>query len=337
MRYFFRDGSDRISGTVNWQQESFSTSGPGPHSLMWQYIKDSSGSSGLDCGWVDYLEGTGTTPPSPPSGGPLADAMESYLTYTTGGDADWFDQTSEYYRDGDAAESGDIGNDEESWMQTTVECDSQETISFYWEVSSEEDYDWLEFYIDSNRQDRISGTGGDWAYKSYSVSSGTHTLKWRYVKDGSSTTGDDCGWVDYVQWTGPDPEGDPITLPTEWDELTYTYDPSGRRIAKTYDEITVVKYVYDGDHCIAEYDSNDTLARKYIYGPGIDQPVCMIDVEDSNAVYYYHYDALGSVVALSDSEGDAVQVYEYSVFGQVAASDPNHSNAFLFTARSSND
>jgi RHS repeat-associated protein len=59
----------------------------------------------------------------------------------------------------------------------------------------------------------------------------------------------------------------------------------------------------------------------------------MIDVNDSNAVYYYHFDALGSVVALSDSSGDTVQVYEYSVYGQVAASDPNHTNPFLFTGR----
>ena len=126
-------------------------------------------------------------------------------------------------------------------------------------------------------------------------------------------------------------------------------DPSGRRIAKDVDG-TVTKYLYDGDHCIAEYDANDVLVRKYIHGPGVDQPrsaslragsSCMIDVEDSNlalslsngAVYYYHYDALGSVVALSDADGDTVQVYEYDVYGQVAASDPNHPNPFLFTGR----
>ena len=54
---------------------------------------------------------------------------------------------------------------------------------------------------------------------------------------------------------------------------------------------------------------------------------------DSNAVYYYHYDALGSVVALSDAGGDTVQTYEYSVYGQVAAEDPNHPNPYLFTGR----
>jgi RHS repeat-associated protein len=59
----------------------------------------------------------------------------------------------------------------------------------------------------------------------------------------------------------------------------------------------------------------------------------MIEVADANAAYFYHYDALGSVVALSDADGDTVQVYEYDVYGQVAASDPNHPNRFLFTGR----
>ncbi len=47
----------------------------------------------------------------------------------------------------------------------------------------------------------------------------------------------------------------------------------------------------------------------------------------------YHFDGLGSVVALSDADGDTVQTYEYSVYGQPAAADPNHPNPFLFTAR----
>ena len=59
----------------------------------------------------------------------------------------------------------------------------------------------------------------------------------------------------------------------------------------------------------------------------------VIDVAANNAVYYYHYDGLGSVVALSDSDGDSVQTYEYSVYGQVAAEDPNHTNPYMFTGR----
>ena len=78
----------------------------------------------------------------------------------------------------------------------------------------------------------------------------------------------------------------------------------------------------------------NNLLRKYIYGVRVDEPVCMIEVADSNAVYYYHYDALGSVVALSDSVGDTIQTYEYSVYGQVAAEDPNFlANPYMFTGR----
>jgi len=54
----------------------------------------------------------------------------------------------------------------------------------------------------------------------------------------------------------------------------------------------------------------------------------------NNAVYYYHFDGLGSVVALSDSNGDSVHTYEYSIYGQVAASDPNFlANPYMFTGR----
>jgi RHS repeat-associated protein len=60
----------------------------------------------------------------------------------------------------------------------------------------------------------------------------------------------------------------------------------------------------------------------------------MIDVDDNDAEYYYHYDGLGSVVALSDSAGDTVQTYEYSVYGQVAAEDPEFlTNPYMFTGR----
>ena len=60
----------------------------------------------------------------------------------------------------------------------------------------------------------------------------------------------------------------------------------------------------------------------------------MIDVADSNAVYYYHYDGSGSVVALSNSSGNSFQSYEYSAFGQVAASDPNFiANPYMYTGR----
>ena len=107
----------------------------------------------------------------------------------------------------------------------------------------------------------------------------------------------------------------------------------GRRVEKKVDGYST-RYLYDGPHVIAEYDGNNNLLWKYIYGPGIDQPVCMIEVADANAVYYYHFDALGSVVALSDAAGDTVQTYEYSVYGEVAVEDANHPNPYMFAGGS---
>jgi RHS repeat-associated protein len=55
--------------------------------------------------------------------------------------------------------------------------------------------------------------------------------------------------------------------------------------------------------------------------------------EAESETYYYHFDALGSVVALSDSSGDTVQTYEYTVFGEVWASDIDHPNPYMFAGR----
>ncbi|MHC4122456.1 MAG: RHS repeat-associated core domain-containing protein [Planctomycetota bacterium] len=120
---------------------------------------------------------------------------------------------------------------------------------------------------------------------------------------------------------------------------SYSYNYRGRRISKTVDSNTT-EYIYDGDRVIAEYE-NDTLVRKFIYGPGIDEPICMIDVTDSNAIYYYHFDGLGSVAALTDESGDLVEKYKYDVFGSLTIYDSGGSeisqssvdNPYYFTAR----
>jgi thioredoxin len=133
-----------------------------------------------------------------PSFGPLSEALDTTLSLATGGNEDWFSQTTRWYHDGDAVQSGDITHDQESWMQTTVNGAGR--MSFYWKVSSENSCDYLEFYIDGARQDRISGSE-DWHKMTYEITgSALHTLEWRYFKDRTVSEGDDCGWVDKVEW-----------------------------------------------------------------------------------------------------------------------------------------
>jgi RHS repeat-associated protein len=78
-----------------------------------------------------------------------------------------------------------------------------------------------------------------------------------------------------------------------------------------------------------------------VNGPGLDEPICLLEVAESNAVYYYHFDGLGSVVALSDVNSVLVERYTYDVFGRPAIRDANgteiaesaFANPYLFTGR----
>ena len=89
--------------------------------------------------------------------------------------------------------------------------------------------------------------------------------------------------------------------------ITYTYDALGRRVCKTASG-TTTKYVYDGTRVIAEYDGAGQLLRKYVYGPGLDEPVMM---QVGATRYYYLFDSLGSVIGLTDASGSLVEVYRY--------------------------
>ena len=130
----------------------------------------------------------------------IGDAVDNTsLTWTTGGNANWAWQAAISYYGGDAAQSGTITHSQSTWVQTTVTGPG--TLSFYWKVSSESNYDYLRFYIDGAEQSgKISGEV-NWQQKSYTIPSGTHTLKWAYTKDVSINKGSDKGWLDYVVLT----------------------------------------------------------------------------------------------------------------------------------------
>ena len=120
------------------------------------------------------------------------------LQWTTGGNAAWFGQNTVYYYGNSAAQSGKIGNNQNTWVQTTVTGPG--TVKFYWKVSSEQNGDTLNFYIDSSLKARISGNTS-WSQKTYTIYSGTHTLKWMYTKNRATTRGSDAGWLDRVVYT----------------------------------------------------------------------------------------------------------------------------------------
>lgn len=115
-------------------------------------------------------------------------------------------------------------------------------------------------------------------------------------------------------------------------ELTasFKYDALGRRIEKTINERTT-QYIYDGNDIVQEIDSGLPSAN-YIRTLSIDEPLARIDAA-TNTIRYYHADALGSIIGLSDESGQMVTKYAYDAFGQVAISGEISDNPFQYTGR----
>ncbi len=133
----------------------------------------------------------------------LTEALDdTNLAWTTGGAAVWFGQTTVTHDGVDAAQSGVIGNDSESWVQTTVTGPGN--LIFWWKVSCEAGYDGLEFLIDEAIPAQITGEIA-WKQEVFQIAEGVHTLKWKYIKDVSDSGGQDCGWVDAVSYSQPTP------------------------------------------------------------------------------------------------------------------------------------
>ena len=131
----------------------------------------------------------------PQEPGPLAQACDTDLELTTGGDGEWFSQTTEYFFEGDAAQSGAIDQGEETWMQATVTGPG--TIKFYWKISAGLN-DTVSFYVDDVLKDDITYSEG-WTQGSVGINGSVdqvHTLKWVYHQEGATGS----GWVDKVEW-----------------------------------------------------------------------------------------------------------------------------------------
>ncbi len=73
-------------------------------------------------------------------------------------------------------------------------------------------------------------------------------------------------------------------------------------------------YIYDASgNLLGETDSSNVITRYYIYGAGL---LAMVNAADSK-IYCYHFNALGSTIALTDINQAVVNTYAYTPFGIV--------------------
>lgn len=109
-------------------------------------------------------------------------------------------------------------------------------------------------------------------------------------------------------------------LKTAPGSTTLAYDPLGR-LYQTVKSPTTTRFLYDGIDMIGEYDAANAVQRRYVHGPGIDNPIVWYEGSAiSNATRrFLMADERGSVVSVTDSAGATVGLNSYDEYGIPAA------------------
>ena len=84
-------------------------------------------------------------------------------------------------------------------MTVTVDIPADGEMSFFGKISCENNWDYGYFYIDGTQMGSYTGAG-NWGERTFNITQGTHTFQWRYTKDSSVNSNDDCFYVDYISF-----------------------------------------------------------------------------------------------------------------------------------------
>lgn len=115
---------------------------------------------------------------------------------SAGANGGWELTTSDANEGQYSLQNVDISDNQEAAIEYTGTFQGG-NISFDVRVSSETNWDFFRFFIDGVQQVQLSGEVA-WNTRSYAVSTGTHTFKWQFDKDGSVDGGSDTAWIDSV-------------------------------------------------------------------------------------------------------------------------------------------
>jgi len=92
-----------------------------------------------------------------------------------------------------------------------------------------------------------------------------------------------------------------------------TYDPSGRLQQLTGAETT--RFVYSASALVAEKSTSGAILRRYVPGPGVDEPVVWYEGAGTADRRWLQADERGSVIALSNASGTSIGINRYDEYG----------------------
>lgn len=137
----------------------------------------------------------------------LREALDApSLTWNTGGATPWRRQTEVTFDGVDAAGCGEIGPEQEAWVETTL--NGPGTLRFWWRMAGRSD-NWLVFSINGEPVRQISREEMQWEEVTCKLVDGPATLRWRVTRLRQAVW-PALAWLDQVRFV-PDapPDLDP--------------------------------------------------------------------------------------------------------------------------------
>jgi len=109
---------------------------------------------------------------------------------------------------------------------------------------------------------------------------------------------------------------------------TYKYDAEGRRVEKSVVSGPLERYIHSGRQVVSSFGSGNTWKQNFVWSDWIDdiemlEQADVLDYDDdTNATEitrsYYHKNALGSVMTITDADEVEVASYRYNAYGTMA-------------------
>jgi RHS repeat-associated protein len=81
------------------------------------------------------------------------------------------------------------------------------------------------------------------------------------------------------------------------------------------------RFGYDGTDMIAEYNASNAVQRRYVHGPGTDEPIVWYEGSGISDRRFLTADERGSIVAVTNSSGTAIAINSYDEYGIPAATN----------------
>lgn len=125
----------------------------------------------------------------------IQEAVECTNMINSDVDTNWFTQTNITHDGVDAAQCGDLRGDERGNLFARITGPG--LLTFWWKVSSEQQFDTLTVYVPGASPCSISGEV-DWERKAFWLPPGDHYVVWYYAKNAVFNSGMDAAWVDEI-------------------------------------------------------------------------------------------------------------------------------------------